>query len=109
MVARSQGTASDVFVVQGSGFAPGAPVTFSLSGVGPPPDHADLLNTTSPYHAAVGRDGTFRVPVSRLYSGPLQLGEYTVRASASGSSGASTQFMVIPDGPPSGGGPPAGG
>ena len=84
-------------------------MTFSLSGVGPPPGHADLLNLTSPYHATVGRDGTFRVPVSRLYSGPLQLGEFTVRASAPGSSGASTQFMVIPDGRPPGGAPPASG
>ena len=44
----------------------------------------DLLGLTSPYHATVGRDGTFRVQVSQLYAGPLQQGEVTVNASAAG-------------------------
>jgi serine/threonine protein kinase len=108
MVQQSQGTASTAFVIQGRGFAPGASVTFTLHEIGPPPAQRDLLGLTSPYHATVEPDGTFRVEVSQLYSGPLQQGEFTVDASVSGSSQASTRFMVIPAGPPPGGALPTG-
>jgi serine/threonine protein kinase len=107
MVTVSQGVAATAFTVQGSNFAPGASVTFTLREVGPPPEAKNLLGLTSPYHATADRDGTFRVRVSRLYSGPLQQGEITVVASAAGHR-ASTEFMIIPAGPPPGGAPPAG-
>jgi len=109
MVKQSMGTATVAFTIQGSDFAPGASVTFSLTEQGPPPAQANLLSVTSGYHAIVGPHGTFRVAVSRLYSGPLQLGEFTVTAFAPGSKTASTQFIVIPSGPPPGNGPPPGG
>jgi serine/threonine protein kinase len=109
MVKQSMGTPTAAFTVQGSNFAPGASVTFLLTEQGPPPAQANLVRVTSRYHAIAGRDGTFRVAVSRLYSAPLQLGEFTVTASARGGKTASTQFIVIPSGPPPGNGPPPGG
>jgi serine/threonine protein kinase len=103
MVNVSQGTAGTSFVIQGSGFAPQALVTFRLTEVGPPPDQKNLLSLTSPDQVRVGADGTFRVPVSQLYSSSLQLGLVTVDASAPGGLPASTQFVIIPPGPaPSG-------
>jgi serine/threonine protein kinase len=109
MVKQSLGTATAAFTIQGSGFARGASVTFSLTEQGPPPAQANLLSVTSRYHAIVGPDGTFRVAVSKLYSAPLQLGEFTITAFAPESKAASTQFIVIPSGPPPGNGPPPGG
>jgi serine/threonine protein kinase len=99
MVNVSQGTAATAFVIQGSGFAPRALVTFRLTEVGPPPEQKNLLSLTSPDHVRVGVDGMFRVPVSQLYPGALQLGLVTVDASAPGGLPASTQFMIIPSGP----------
>ena len=61
MVNVSQGTAATVFVLQGSGFAPRALVTFRLTEVGPPPDQKNLLSLTSPDQVRVGADGMFRV------------------------------------------------
>jgi len=108
MVNVSQGTAATVFVLQGSGFAPRALVTFRLTEVGPPPDQKNLLSLTSPDQVRVGADGMFRVPVSQLYPGSLPLGLVTVAAAAPVGLPASTQFMIIPAVPPGGGAPPAG-
>ncbi len=74
MVKLSQGTSSTAFVVHGSRFAPGASVTFSLNEVGPPPAQPEVLNVTSSYHATVGPDGTFTVPVSELSSAAVRPG-----------------------------------
>jgi serine/threonine protein kinase len=109
MVKQSEGTATAAFTIQGSDFPRGTSVTFSLTEQGPPPAQQNLVSVTSGYHAIAGPDGTFRVAFSRLYSAPLQLGEFTVTASAPGSKTASTQFIVIPSGPPPGNGPPPGG
>ncbi len=107
MVNQSQGTATTAFTVRGRGFAPGTQVTFRVSEIGPPPQQKSLFRVTSTYHAVVRPDGTFQVPVSQLYSGPLQLG--LVDVSATGSNGtAHTQFMVLPQGAPPAGAPPAG-
>jgi len=106
MVKQSEGAATAAFTIQGSGFAPGASVTFSLSEAGPPPAQQNLLSVTSGYHAIAAPDGTFLVAVSRLYSAPLKLGEFTVTASAPGGKTASTQFIVTPSSPPPGGPPP---
>jgi hypothetical protein len=102
MVNRSEGDASTAFTVRGSGFAPGTPVTLTLTEVGPPPESKTLVDMTSPYHAVAGSDGTFQVPVGQLYPGPLQLGIFTVAAAGSGNRQASTQFVVIPQGSPPG-------
>ena len=108
MVGVSQGTASTAFEIQGSGFAPHALVTFRLNEAGPPPDQKSVLSLTSPYQARVGADGMFQVPVRQLYPGSLPLGLVTVDASAPGGLPTSTNFMVIPNGSPGGGAPPAG-
>jgi Protein kinase domain len=102
MVDRSEGDASTAFTVRGSGFAPGMAVTFMLSEVGPPPASKTLVSMTSPYHAVVRPDGTFEVTVGQLYSGALQLGQFTVTAAGSAGSQANTQFIVIPSGSPPG-------
>jgi serine/threonine protein kinase len=109
MVKQSEGTATAAFTIQGNDFPPGASVAFSLTEQGPPPAQQNLVSVTSAYHAIAGPDGTFRVAVSRLYPASLQLGEFTVTASAPGTKTASTQFIVIPSGPPPGNGPPPGG
>ncbi|MGH3149621.1 MAG: hypothetical protein ACRDOB_02675, partial [Streptosporangiaceae bacterium] len=107
MVRVSQGTASTVFVIQGSGFAPQALVTFTLNELSP--DQKTVLNRTSPYQLHASADGMFQVPVSKLYPGSLPLGLVTVDASSPGGAAASTYFMIIPSNPPPGGGPPPAG
>ena len=109
MVNQSQGTASTPFAVRGSGFAPNAQATFTVSEIGPPPEQKNLFSVTSPYHAVTLSDGTFSVPVSQLYSGPLQQGLVTVSATGPGGGTAQTQFMVLPPGAPPAGAPPVGG
>ncbi len=99
MVKQSQGTASTTFVIQGSKFAPGVSVTFLLSEIGPPPEQKNLVSTTSPVHVVVSPDGTFRVAVGQLYSGPLQLGQFTVTATTPAGSRADTDFMILPADP----------
>jgi len=108
MVNQSQGTASTPFAVRGSGFAPNEQVTFTLSETGPPPELKNLFSVTSPYHAATLADGTFSVPVSALYSDPLQPGMVTVSATGPDGGTAQTQFMILPPGAPPAGTPPPG-
>ena len=103
MVQQSQGSPATAFTVQGNDFTPGSSVTFTVNEVDP--GGKRVFSTTSPRNVTVGRDGTFRVAVSQLYPGPLSDGLVTVTASAPGSPPASTQFMVIPPGPPPGGAP----
>jgi serine/threonine protein kinase len=95
---RSQGDPSAAFVVEGRGFPPGQPVVVMLSEIGPPPANKPLVNVTSAVRPVTGADGAFKVPVSQLYSGPLQLGLFTVQVTAANGSQAQTQFMVIPAG-----------
>ena len=106
MVKQSEGTPSTAFVVEGRDFAPGKPVTFMLSGIGPPPEQKNMLHITSPLTVVVGPDGTFQVSVSQIYSGVLQLGQFTLVANNSNST-ADTDFIVIPSEPPPGGAPAA--
>jgi hypothetical protein len=106
MVKQSEGTPSTAFVVEGHDFAPGSPVTFMLSGIGPPPEQKNLLHLTSPLTVVVGPAGTFRVSVSQIYSGVLQLGQFTLVANTSNST-ADTDFIVIPSEPPPGAAPTA--
>ena len=93
---QSQGDSSTPFVVEGSGFAPRTPVTVTVSELDP--NNKQIFSVTSPDKPVTGSDGTFKVPVSRLYSGPLQLGLVTVHAAGSGGRAISTQFIVLPTG-----------
>jgi serine/threonine protein kinase len=104
MVKLSQGLQGAAFVVQGDRFDPGAQVMFTVSEVGPPPAQKTVFSVTSPVHLTARADGTFTVPVSRLYPGSLPPGLITVTASESSGRTASTQFAVVPPQPP--GGPP---
>jgi serine/threonine protein kinase len=108
MVNQSRGLATYAFAVRGSGFAPGASVTFMVSEVGPPPQVKNLFSVTSLNQVVARPDGTFQVPVSLLYSGPLQLGLVDVSATGPGGGTAHTQFMVVPPGQPPAGAPAGG-
>jgi serine/threonine protein kinase len=103
MVRQSQGTASAPFTVRGNDFTPGSSVTFTVSEVDP--YGKTLFSDTLPRHVTVGPDGTFQVVVGQLYAKPLVLGLVTVDASEPGGAHASTEFMIIPAGPPPGSAP----
>jgi serine/threonine protein kinase len=100
-MSQNQGSSSAAFVVEGSGFAPRTSLKVRLSEVDPA--RQQLFSITSPDSPVTGPDGTFKVPVRQLYSGELQLGLVTVDVTAPGGRTTSTQFMVIPPGPPPGG------
>ncbi len=101
---QSQGDSNTAFVAEGDGFAPRTSVTITVSEVDPAGN--TIFSIKSPDMPVTGSDGTFKVPVSQLYSGPLQLGLVTVHADVSGGRAPSTEFMVLPQaGPP----PPPGG
>jgi serine/threonine protein kinase len=104
---QSQGDPSAAFIVEGQGFPPGQPVAVKLSEIGPPPGNKLLLNVTSTFKPVTAANGTFKVLVSQLYSGPLQLGLFTVQVTAPGGSNVQTQFMVLPPDAPPAGAPPA--
>jgi serine/threonine protein kinase len=103
---RSQGDPNAEFIVAGEGFPPGRPVVVMLSGIGPPPGNKPLLNVTSTFTPITTANGRFMVPVSQLYSGPLQPGLFTLTVTASNGSHAQTQFMVLPAGAPPAGAQP---
>ena len=104
---QSQGDPAADFIVEGHGFPPGQPVVVKLSEVGPPPGNNPLLSTTSTVRPVTTTSGTFKAPVSQLYSGSLQPGLVTVQVTAPGGSKVQTQFMVLPAGAPPAGAPPA--
>jgi serine/threonine protein kinase len=95
---QSQGDSSTAFVVEGGGFAPRTPVTVKVSELDP--SNKQIFSVTSPYKPVTGSDGTFKVPVSQLYSGPLPLGQVTVNVAGSDDRAISTQFIVLPPGAP---------
>ncbi len=95
---RSQGDSSSAFVVEGGGFAPRTPVTVKVSELDP--GNKQIFSVTSPDKPVTGSDGTFKVPFSQLYSGPLPLGQVTVNVAGSGDRAISTQFIVLPPGAP---------
>ena len=78
-----------------------------LSEISPPPGNNPLFRTTSTFRPVATASGTFKAPISQLYSGPLQLGLFTVQVTAPGGSNVQTQFMVLPPGAPPAGAPPA--
>src|SRR5450755_3427947 len=97
---QSVGNANTTFVVHGSGFAPGRPVTVSMSGVGPPPAASRIMVGTAATKPVTGHDGTFSVTVNQLFRGPYPAGLFTVVVTGPGGTQASANFMVIPEGLP---------
>ncbi len=95
---RSQGYPSTAFVVEGGGFAPHSSLTVRLTELDP--SNKQIVDFTSPDKPVTGADGTFMIPVSRLYSNSLQPGQFTVDVTGSGGHTTSTQFIVIPEGAP---------
>ncbi len=91
----SSGDSDDTFSVQGSGFAPRAPVTVSLDWQSPPQLNQSFRHT-SPIKPVVSRNGTFRFTVNQLNPGPLPLGQYDVVVTAPSGQKRSTQFVVLP-------------
>jgi serine/threonine protein kinase len=98
MAGFSQGPATDAFTVRATGFEPRASVTVTLTGLDP--QNNPILDTTSRVKPVVGRNGTFSFAISRIYTGPLQLGQFTVDVREPSGHRASTEFMVIPPGAP---------
>jgi serine/threonine protein kinase len=97
MVGQSQDTANAAFVVRGTGFDPRTAVTVTLIGFSPA--NNPILDITSRVKPVVGRNGTFSLAISRVYAGPLQLGQFTVEVREAGGRRASTEFQVIPPAP----------
>ena len=95
---RSQGYPSTAFVVEGGGFAPHSSLTVTLTELDP--SNRQIVDFTSPVKPVTEADGTFKIPVSQLYSNSLQPGAFTVDVTGSGGHTASTQFIVIPEGAP---------
>jgi hypothetical protein len=97
---QAAGEPSSTFVVHGSGFAPGTPVTVAITGVGPPPTSANVMRKTATIKPVTGQDGTFSVTLNQLFPSPYPLGLFTVEVTGSAGAQASTQFMVIPQSAP---------
>jgi serine/threonine protein kinase len=93
---QSAGEPSSTFVVRGSGFPPGTPVTVAITGLGPPPEQANVMQKTATVRPVTGQDGTFSFTVNQLFPSPYPLGLFTVEVTGSHDAQASTQFMVIP-------------
>jgi len=102
------GDSDTVFVLSGSGFPVGAPVTVSLLGHG-----------TSPYRPRADQRGTFSYAIDQGYnffsgssgsSGGIPPGTYTAVVTASGGRSVHATFQVVSpgSGPPPGSGQPPG-
>jgi hypothetical protein len=97
---QAAGEPSSTYVVHGTGFAPGTPVTVAITGVGPPPTSANVMRKTATIKPVTGQDGTFSFTVNQLFPSPYPLGLFTVKVTGSDGAQASTQFMVIPESAP---------
>jgi hypothetical protein len=103
---KNRGYPGTAYVVEGGGFAARTPLTVQVSEIDPV--NNKLFSQVSADKPVTGSDGSFTVPISRLYGGSLQLGLVTVTVTAPGGQAFGTQFMVIPSGAPlSGGAPPS--
>jgi hypothetical protein len=95
-MAQAQGAPSSTYVVRGTGFAPGTPVTVAITGIGPPPTSANVLRQTATVKPVTSQNGTISFTVNQLFPSPYPLGLFTVEVTDSHGGQASTQFMVIP-------------
>jgi serine/threonine protein kinase len=104
-VSQPFGDGDTVYIIHGSGFAPGVTVTVRLVGVGVSPDHP-----------VTDARGTFNYAIDqghRFFGGPIPPGTYHVVATGSGGRSASASFLVnpaaeggLPGPPPGQPGPP---
>jgi hypothetical protein len=95
-VNQPYGDAQTVFVIHGSGFVPGTPVTVRLAGVGVSPDRP-----------VADRQGTFNYAIDQghyFFRGAIPPGTYSAVVTAPGGRSASASFRVNPPGsaPPPG-------
>jgi hypothetical protein len=86
--------------VHGTGFAPRTPVTVTITGIGPPPTSANVMEKTATIKPVTGQDGTFSFTVKQLFPSLFPLGLFTVEVTGSGGAQATTQFMVLPGSAP---------
>jgi Protein kinase domain len=95
-VSQPSGDSNTVYVIHGSGFVPGTPVTVRLVGVGVSPDRpvADRLGT---FNYAIDQGHYF-------FRGAIPPGTYSAVVTAPGGRSASASFRVYPPGsaPPPG-------
>ncbi len=100
MVGQSLGTAGMPWIVQGRGFAPGTPVTVSLTWESPPQlNPQGTFDHTAQVRPVVAGNGTLRLDVGRLFPGQLRLGRFTVEVAGTDGHLATARFIVIPPGP----------
>jgi Protein kinase domain len=97
---QAAGEPSTTFVVHGTGFAPRTPVTVTITGIGPPPTSANVMEKTATIKPVTGQDGTFSFTVKQLFPSLFPLGLFTVEVTGSGGAQATTQFMVLPGSAP---------
>ena len=98
-VSQPFGDTATVYVIHGSGFVPGIPITVRLAGVG-----------VSPEHPVADRHGTFNYAIDQghnFFRGAILPGTYSAVVTAPGGRSASASFRVYPVGsapsaPPSG-------
>jgi hypothetical protein len=97
-VSQPYGDTDTVYVIHGSGFVPGTPVTVRLAGVGVSPDHpvADRLGT---FNYAIDQGHMF-------FRGAIPPGMYSAVVTAPGGRRASASFRVNPGGTAPPPGPP---
>jgi serine/threonine protein kinase len=103
-VSQPYGDGDTVFVLHGSGFNPGRPVTITMAGKGVSPDRP-LPDQAGSFNYAFDQGHHF-------FSGPIPTGSYSVTASTAGLPSVSARFRVYPGGQlpplPTPAGPPAG-
>ena len=98
MVRQSLGPADAAWVVRASGFEPGKPVTVSLTFASPPQVQPPQKFTRTV--RVTPSSGTFRLDISKLFPGAIQLGLFDVKLTGPGGRQATTSFIVIPPGGP---------
>jgi len=98
MVRQSLGPADAAWVVRASGFEPGKPVTISLTFASPPQVQPPQKFTRTV--RVTPSSGTFRLDISKLFPGAIQLGLFDVKLTGPGGRQATTSFIVIPPGGP---------
>jgi len=90
-VSQPYGDTATVYVIHGTGFAPGTPVTVRLAGVGVSPDHP-----------VADQHGTFNYAIDQghnFFRGAIPPGTYSAVVTAPGGRSASATFRVYPVGP----------
>ena len=97
---QASGDPDTTFVVHGTGFAPGVPVKVVMTGVGPPPAQANIMDSTATIKPVTSQDGTLSFTVNRLFPTPFPLGLFTIEVTGLHGAKVSTQFVVIPTAPP---------